>query len=159
MKKLKLKAMLTLQTPNTASPWLFFKVWVAEHLETISIDLNNLLIKNIINSFDFITNTLNEMREDAIFLSPAIANKKLERFKKERKDFEEMELHISKSSNILLKKSISSLVKASYKYEARLHKIAFSDKPVIETPDYIKETLSNIGRISIKTNFESNNVF
>ena len=151
-------------TPSitSASPWLFFKVWVAEHLEKFSSLFNiksTYFSDNLIEMNELLIRGLNKKREDANHLTPSIAKEKLKKFKDELRTYERVGQYVSGSSNIPLKNSFRLLVKTAYKYEARLHKIAHSDKPVIKTPEHIKEAFSEMGKESVKSYFESHNAF
>ncbi len=115
------------------------------------------MTNSAVNNLDFLTKCLMRDIDEAKLLPPAVALKLFYKFRKQRKIYEEYEEFLSNSKNNRLRNSIKLLVKAAYKYEARLHTVGFSDKPVMKTPDYIKEGLSDIGRESVKAYFESRN--
>lgn len=146
---------------NPPSPWLFFKVWIAECIENFSGLFNTNLTAfsdRLIKGNDVIIESLNIRKEKARLLTPDLAKNKLKKFKDELKTYEHIEQYISSSSNIPLKNSFRLLIKAGYKYEARLHTVAYSDVSVIETPEYVKQGLSELGKKSL-SNPQSNNAF
>lgn len=158
MKNQKLKIMLT-PSINPPSPWLYIKVWIAERLRSFSSLFNtNLTIfsDRLIKANDVMIESLNIRREKARLLTPDLAKNKLKKLKNQIKTYENIEQYISSSSNIPLKNSFRLLIKACYRYEARLHTVAYSETPVIETPNYIKRGLSELGKKSLN-NLQSTN--
>ncbi len=157
--------MFTLNKNNLEYHWLYFQVRIAGFLDTFKISIRDKfsvkkhLQTNIIKHFDNVTTNIVEKTKTANILTPSQAKLKLSRFKGDREFFESF-LEISDSSSSLdLKISIKALLKASYRYEARLHKVAFSKSEVSTTPDYIKNQLAELSKESVSQSLHSLDVF
>lgn len=165
-KQLKTKTMLTLNTNNPNYIWLSFQVRIASYLDHVKLSIKDIfpvkeyLKKNIVNRFNDATIGITERTKEVKKLTPLEAKIELGRFIKDREFFERFKEDIDHyhSSHFEFKIAIKALIVASYKYEARLHTIAYSDVPVTETPRYIKQGLSEMSK-KVTANLHSNNAF
>ncbi|MEX8548821.1 MAG: hypothetical protein V5804_14590 [Mucilaginibacter sp.] len=153
--------MFTQSLNHKHAPWLSFRLWAAEHLDNFSGSLKTVVNNSLSHSFNSIEKNIITRTKQAALLTPSDAKEKLEAFKDDIKIFEKIndKSYLSNSKNVRLRNSYKAILKAAFKYEATLHKIAFSESPIIKTPDHIKEALSETGKSSLRETTESSNVF
>jgi len=137
--------MQSLSIYNNSSPLLILKARMVEYLDNFANKIKDWLINDMIHDFEnrklYFSGELDKSKE----FSASIAKSKLAALKRTIELLEKLDKSVSNIHDSNLISNFKSFKQVVYKFEARLHRIAVSENPIIETPEDLKAQISGMG--------------
>jgi hypothetical protein len=112
------------------------------------------LLNSLIKSFNKLSRIHNILIAKQHIISKKSAVRWLKSISEPLSMIDRYESGVNKTNNAELSESFKAYKKSLFRFEATLHKIATSENPIIETPDYLKRGLSKMGLTSTLSNLD-----
>jgi len=122
--------------------------------ESFNNGIEKWLLNSLIKSFNKLSRIHNILIAKQDIISKKSAVKWLKSIREPLSVIDKFEIAVVKTNNSQLSESFKAYKKSLFRFEATLHKIATSENPIIETPDYLKRGLSKMGLTSTLSNLD-----